>query len=109
MSAEGRISVIKLGGELDVGRRDEIEAALRLPPGARSVLLDFGGVTYADSSTLGVLVRLRNEAQAQRVKLAIVTGSRQFARLVEYAGLAELLAIFDDRAAALSYLATESP
>lgn len=109
MSADTGISVIKLSGELDVGRRDEVESALQLPARACNVLLDFSGVTYADSSTLGILVRLRNEAQAKHVKLAIVTGSRQFARLVEYAGLAELLAIFDNRAAALNYLATESP
>ncbi len=103
------IGVIKLTGELDIGRRDEIRAALQFAGDEPGMLLDFSEVTYADSTMLAQLLRLRNEADALRIPLAIVIGSRQFARLIEYAGLNEAFAIFDTRAAALSHLAAARP
>ncbi len=104
MSASS-IGVIKLTGELDIGRRDEIRDALHLGGSEAGMLLDFSEVTYADSTTLSQLLRFRAEAAEHAVPLAIVIGSRQFARLIEYAGLSEAFAIFDTRAAALGHLA----
>jgi anti-anti-sigma factor len=103
------IGVIKLTGELDIGRRDEIRAALHLAGDEAGMLIDFSEVTYADSTMLAQLLRLRTEATEQCIPLAIVIGSRQFARLIEYAGLSEAFAIFDTRAAALSHLAAARP
>jgi anti-anti-sigma factor len=72
------------------------------------ILVDFFDVTYADSTTLAELLRFRREAEAQRIPVAIVIGSRQFARLIQYAGLEDAFAVFDNRAAALTFLSTES-
>lgn len=98
------IAVIRLTGELDIGRRDEIAAALSLTGNEAGVLLDFSEVSYADSTTLAELLRFRDEAAAKNTPVAIVIGSKQFSRLIQYAGLAHAFRIFDNRAAALSDL-----
>jgi anti-sigma B factor antagonist len=106
MSDSSSITVIRLAGELDIGRRDEIQRAFVIPPSAARVLVDLSEVTYADSTTLAELLRLRADAQAQAARIAIVIGSRRFARVIQYAGLNSAFAIFDDRGSALTYLAT---
>lgn len=98
------LSVIRLDGELEISRRDEIAKALHLDGSERGVLLDFSDVTYADSTSLAELLRFRAEAEPHRIPIAIVIGSKQFARLIQYAGLSAAFKIFDDRGAALRYL-----
>jgi anti-anti-sigma factor len=106
----GSIAVISLAGELEIGRRAEIRAALQLAASATAVLIDCSEVTYADSTALAELMRLGQEADAKSVGVAILIGNRQFARLLQYAGLAHMFNVFESRAAALSYLgAREAP
>ena len=59
-----------------------------LPDGARAVLVDLSDVTYADSTALTELLRFCVTAQRDRIPLAVVIRTRQFSRLVQYAGLA---------------------
>lgn len=101
------IAVIRLGGELEVGRKDEVRDALTLGPSEGAVLLDFAEVTYADSTALAEILRFRNAAAERNIPVALVVASRQFARLIEYAGLADALPVFEDRGEALSRLARE--
>jgi anti-anti-sigma factor len=98
------ISVIRLTGELEIGRKDEITNALTLSGSESGILLDFSDVTYADSTSLAELLRFRDESSQANIPVAIVIGSRQFARLIQYAGLGHAFRIFDNRAAALSDL-----
>ncbi len=98
------IAVIRLAGELEIGRKDEITSALVVTGGESGILLDFSDVTYADSTSLAELLRFRDESAQQNIPVAIVIGSRQFARLIQYAGLGHAFRIFDNRAAALSDL-----
>jgi anti-anti-sigma factor len=97
--------VIKLEGELEIGRKAEIAQTLVVEPTATGLLLDFSAVTYADSTVLAELLRFRATAEANGVPVAIIIASRQFARLIEYAGLSQVFAIFENRAQALTYLA----
>jgi anti-anti-sigma factor len=100
------IAVIALSGELEIGRKVEIRDTLQMVESATSVLIDFSEVTYADSTALAELMRFRSEADTRNVSVAILVGHRQFSRLLEYAGLSQTFAVFDSRAAALSYLAS---
>lgn len=95
------IAVIRLTGELEIGRKDEIAAALVVAGSESGILLDFSDVNYADSTSLAELLRFRDEAAKQNVPVAIVIGSKQFARLIQYAGLSHAFRIFDNRAEAL--------
>ena len=99
------ITVIRLTGELEIGRKAEIAAALVLGGGEIGVLLDFADVSYADSTSLAELLRFRAEAAKRDVPVAIVIGSKQFARLIQYAGLSHAFPIFQNRAEALTELA----
>lgn len=102
------IAVIRLTGELEIGRRDEIAAALTIAGNEAAVLLDFSDVNYADSTSLAELLRFRDEAARQNIPVAIVIGSRQFARLIQYAGLGHAFRIFENRAEALTDLSKAS-
>ncbi len=104
MNAGSSLAVVRLVGELDIGRREEIARTLLVNGSESGILVDFAEVTYADSTTLTQLLRFRAETERLNVPIAIVIGSRQFARLIQYAGLGEAFAIFDNRAAALAYL-----
>lgn len=99
------LAVIRLEGELEISRREEIDKALQVDGSERGVLLDFSDVTYADSTSLAALLRFRADADRHHIPVAIVIGSKQFARLIQYAGLGAAFKIFNDRAAALTYLA----
>lgn len=102
------INVIRLTGELEIGRKAEIAAQLVLGGNESGVLLDFSEVTYADSTTLAEMLRFRDEAAKAGVPVAIVIGSKQFARLIQYAGLAQAFRIFDNRGEALTELSRMS-
>jgi anti-anti-sigma factor len=104
VSGEAGVSVIRLDGELEIGRKDELARLLQLKGTESSVLVDCSSVTYADSTALAELLRFRADAQARAVSLAVLIESRQFARIVQYAGLAEAFAIFENRPDALAYL-----
>ncbi len=106
MTGGSSLAVIRLSGELDISRRDEIGKALVVNGSELGILVDFAEVTYADSTTLTQLLRFRAEAEHHSIPIAIVIASRQFARLIQYAGLEEAFAIFDNRASALHYLNT---
>lgn len=98
------IETVQLDGELEVGRKEEIRDAFALRDGARGVLVDLSGVTYADSTALTELLRFCMTAQRENVAIAVVIRTRQFARLVQYAGLASAFRIFDEPKEALAYL-----
>jgi anti-anti-sigma factor len=97
--------VIRLSGELEISRKHEIREALELSDDAVPVLLDLGEVTYADSIALTELLRFCVNAQRSGRGVAIVIRTPQFARIVQYAGLAGAFKIFDDAERARQYLA----
>ncbi len=109
MSAQSSFQVIRLSGELDIGRRAEIAQALAMGAGRSGILLDFGDVSYADSTVIAELLRFRAAAQRAGRRIALLIGSRQLGRLLQYAGLTEAFAVFEDRGAALTYLSAPEP
>jgi anti-anti-sigma factor len=98
------IKTIRLSGELEIGRKEEIREALRRSPGERAFLLDLADVTYADSVALTELLRFCVSSSREGMPVALVVRTPQFARVVQYAGLAGAFKIFEDRDAALRYL-----
>lgn len=104
MSAGSSLQVLRLSGELEVGRKDEIRKALHVDGSESAILIDLSPVTYADSTILAELLRFRAEAERLGVPIALLIESPQFARLIEYAGLNEAFFVFRTRSAALSHL-----
>jgi anti-anti-sigma factor len=104
MSDSSTLAVVTMDGELDIGRRAEIRAALAIEGKPAGVLVDFGAVTYADSSAISELLRFRGDLSRRGLPVALLIKSPQFKRLLEYAGVNDAFAVFDERAAALTYL-----
>ncbi|HEY4441622.1 MAG TPA: STAS domain-containing protein [Candidatus Elarobacter sp.] len=102
----GSVQVIRLAGELDATRREEIARALTLDLGRGGVLVDLSGAEYADSTVIAELVRLRRDADHVGRSVALLTGSPRIARILAYAGLGEAFRIFEDRGTALTALTT---
>jgi anti-anti-sigma factor len=98
------IKTIRLSGELEIARKDEIREALRRSAGDRAILVDLSDVTYADSVALTELLRFCVASSQDAIPVALVVRTPQFARVVEYAGLAGAFKIFDDRDTAWTYL-----
>lgn len=104
MTPSSSISVVSLRGELELSRKDEICRALTLSGTESAVLVDFSDVSYADSTALAELLRFYRQAMQASVTVALLIKSKQFARVIEYAGLGEAFQVFGDRSSALSYL-----
>jgi anti-anti-sigma factor len=98
------IQTIRLSGELEIGRKREIRDALRRSEKVDAVLLDLAEVTYADSIALTELLRFCVSATRDGLPVALVVQTPQFARLVQYAGLAGAFKIFREYGDALQYL-----
>jgi anti-anti-sigma factor len=107
MSEADSVKVIHLTGELEIGRKDEIRRALSVASDGTPVLLDLSEVTYADSIALTELLRFCAQAERDGRRSALLIQTPQFARLIEYAGLATVFKVFSNHADALAYLSEE--
>ena len=88
--------VLSVDGEIDLAVVDELIARMRDCLARTEALeIDFGGVTFIDSSGLGALVLVRNEAADQGKSFALVN-VREFARrLLQLSGLHDTLTKHD--------------
>jgi len=87
--------VLHVEGEFDLAVVDEfLEWALPCVEGADAVEIDLQGISFIDSSGLGALVRVRNDAVAQGKPLTLVNPSHATLRLLELTGLQD---VFDTR------------
>jgi anti-anti-sigma factor len=88
-----------VSGELDIAVADEFLDKARAALGAaESVLeIEFSGVTFVDSTGLGALVRLREEALAAGKEVRLVNVPRQAARVLELTGLTDLFGELPDQ------------
>ena len=105
MASQSSLAVIRLSGELDISRRDEIAAQLRTASTGSAVLIDLSEAPYADSTVIAELLRFRGEVEGEGRRIALLIGNPQIARVLEYAGLSAAFNVFGDRGAALTYLA----
>ena len=81
-------AVLSVTGDVDLAEADAfVEAARECLARARGVDLDLSGVTFIDSSGLGALVRLRNDAAALAKPLHLANVSRSVDRLLQVTGL----------------------
>jgi anti-anti-sigma factor len=79
---------IDLIGEVDLAVTDELVEAVRVAlADGDAVVLDFGEVSFIDSSGIGALVLLRKEADAAGKKLFLTELSRATTRLLQMTGL----------------------
>jgi anti-anti-sigma factor len=95
----GDPGVLVVSGELDIATVDQLatEARTALDSATSVLVLDFSGVTFVDSTGLGALVRIRNEAERHGKRVDLVGVRREVRRVLELTGLSELFPDQTDR------------
>jgi anti-anti-sigma factor len=91
--------VMWVEGEFDLAVVDEfLERALAALDRCQTLELDLGGVSFIDSSGLGALVRVRQEAAIRGKTMSLVNVSAATHRLLQITGLHEAFDIRPDQA-----------
>ncbi len=98
------VTVLDVAGEVDLDTADLLraEAEKALSDRPPELVLDLTGVDFLDSSGLGALLSLQRRLADEGGFLRLVIGSRHVRRVIDVTGMANVLAIYDTRAAALS-------
>lgn len=86
-------ATVSAQGELDVATSPQLSSLLTeaVSGGCRFFLLDLGGVTFCDASTIGVIVRLGDHLRETGGQVEIVGASRKVRRVFHLVGLDDLL------------------
>ena len=98
----GHRTVLAVTGEVDLATAPELASAVdtALASGAQELWLDLSGTAFMDSSGLHVLLDAHRRMRGLRRRLAIICPGGAVRRLFEIAGVADALALSEDRAAA---------
>lgn len=98
----GRVVVVALQGELDLGTVAAVDEALEGVdvPGAR-VCLDLGEVTFLDSTGLAAIIRTHRAVEQATGRLVVVCVEGVVRRIFETTGLSAMLVLSSSRASAL--------
>ena len=88
MQEIGSVLNVRMRGDLDLAVVDECRQGLEEPlrEGGRIIVLDVGGITFADSSGLGLLMQTKRHVDANGGRMLIARASRPMLRLLEASG-----------------------
>jgi anti-anti-sigma factor len=103
---DGAVGTLRLQGEVRaelVTRLHDAAAALRAQ-GARHALLDFGGVAFIDSASVGEILRMEKDLGTDGGMVVLHSLPRVAKRVLEVTGLAGRFRITADEAAARAML-----
>lgn len=83
-------AVVRLSGEMDLGRVDEVRAllleAVTRVGGPADIVVDLSGLTFCDSAGLNLLLRARLQAVESGHALRLAAPNAQMLRLLEITG-----------------------
>jgi anti-sigma B factor antagonist len=84
--------VIVVGGELDLNAAPELKAAIgtAIDHGATTLVVDLAGVTFIDSTAIGVLLAARERIRRAGGVLELTCAEPHVLRILEIVGMAEL-------------------
>jgi anti-sigma B factor antagonist len=93
----GDVPVITVGGEIDVATAPQLRESLHLviTQGQSTVVLDLLGVTFLDSTALGVLVGALRRCREMGGELHVVVADPRIIKIFEITGLTKVFAITD--------------
>ncbi|HET7529512.1 MAG TPA: STAS domain-containing protein [Mycobacteriales bacterium] len=100
----GSAAVIDIRGEVTAASEQPLSTAYdeATQLGAQSLILNFTGLEYMNSSGIGMLVTLLVRANRQRQKLAAYGLTDHYRQIFELTRLDEAITIYDDESSALS-------
>jgi stage II sporulation protein AA (anti-sigma F factor antagonist) len=104
---EGDILIVKVSGEFDLHAADfarrDIDIQIRTQ-GVKHILFDLGGLTFIDSSGLGVILGRYRKISENGGRGAISGAHPNIQKVMEISGLPRLMPFFVDCASALREL-----
>jgi stage II sporulation protein AA (anti-sigma F factor antagonist) len=113
-AADTRACVARLSGDIDTAVVPELRHELEqnVDSGCSNFVLDLTGVTYIDSSALGLLVWLDRRVGPTDGRVMLAGANPDVSRILELSGLARLassVSVSDDVATALGSLEVDAP
>ncbi len=103
---DGRVAVVRATGEVDAFVAPELEAAFEELAGEAFVVADLVGVSFMDSTALGVLVRVARTRTATETATRIVLPVGTARRIFEITALDRALPVAASRASAVEDVAS---
>jgi anti-sigma B factor antagonist len=90
--------VLVLSGEADITTLKQLQSALsaQLDAGAGVLTVDLSGLGFADSATIGALVRAARTLRSQGGRLDLASPQPALARMLTLLGVDEVVPIRDD-------------
>jgi anti-sigma B factor antagonist len=100
--AEHGISIVVVTGEIDVATAPQLQERLHslISEGRTNLVLDLLGVTFLDSTALGVLVGALKRCRDEQGDLHLVVSEPRIVKIFEITGLTTVFPIVDSLAAA---------
>jgi anti-anti-sigma factor len=98
----GRRAVLSVAGEIDLDSVTHVADAVdeALEAGALELWLDFSSTEFMDSTGLHLLLETQTRLDSLSRRLAVICPRGPVRRVLELAGMAERVPLYDDRAAA---------
>jgi anti-sigma B factor antagonist len=106
-SSDGDSAILVMGGELDYEVSPQIRARLvgAIKEGRHRLVLDLSGVTFIDSTAIGVLAgTVVKLDEAGGGSLAVVCSHEKVVQIFEITGLDSVITVYGSRDEALSAL-----
>ncbi len=87
---------LKVQGELDINTSPRLKKAIdqAIDAGNTTLVINFNGVRYIDSTGLGVLVASRKRLQDARGAIIMICNNRHILKLFEITGLVKLFDVY---------------
>jgi anti-sigma B factor antagonist len=87
--------VVAAGGELDLHTVDQLRRRLDdvITAGAHRILVDLTGVSFMDSTTLGVLVEAAQTVRAAHGRVVLVADDPRVTKVIEITGLERVFSV----------------
>jgi anti-sigma B factor antagonist len=96
VGGDGHVAVVQPAGDLDLATAPRLQRVLRelLDEGRTRILMDMGGVTFVDSSGLGILVGAYKAARARGGDVKFANASREVRKLFQITRTDRYLAFY---------------
>ena len=102
--ASNTVGLIEIKGEVNAFSEETLAVAYNEAnkPGVTTIVLDFSGLEYMNSSGIGLLVMLLIRAQRQKQKMIAIGLTSHYKQIFELTRLNEAFGIYDTEAQALA-------
>lgn len=101
VTEDPRATIVAVGGELDLHTAPDLQVALTALDESGVIVVDLTGVSFLDSTGLGVFVNALARAQDRQARLLLVADNPRVARIFAITGLGDVLPLHATRESAL--------